>query len=187
MESGRRHSVDVLVSSTFDAADIFVTHAKADPRNGIRLLSVDSVFDVTVGGRFTGSREKPCNNGFSRKGRNAKAPGEFYFCRVLGWMTFAPLVHIHVELRAASRHPDVQGKHVLMLASEVTGRGLLIARSWTQPGTFTAPLSTAALARTAAMDAELSTDCIPNQTEAGRKPSCTTSERSRTVRFPWPA
>jgi len=29
-ESGRRHSVDVLASSTFDAAHIFVTHAKAD-------------------------------------------------------------------------------------------------------------------------------------------------------------
>jgi hypothetical protein len=27
-EFGRRHSVDVLASSTFDAAHIFVTHAK---------------------------------------------------------------------------------------------------------------------------------------------------------------
>jgi hypothetical protein len=27
--------------------------------------TADSVFDVTVGGRFAGSREKPCNNGFS--------------------------------------------------------------------------------------------------------------------------
>jgi hypothetical protein len=50
-ESGRRHSVDVLASSTFDAAHIFVTHAKADPRNGIPRLSVDSVFEITVGGK----------------------------------------------------------------------------------------------------------------------------------------
>jgi hypothetical protein len=34
-ESGRRHSVDVLASSTFDAAHIFLAHAKADPRNDI--------------------------------------------------------------------------------------------------------------------------------------------------------
>ena len=27
-------------------------------------------------------------------------------------------VYVHVELRAASRHPDVQGKHVGMLAGE---------------------------------------------------------------------
>ena len=45
-QSGRRHSVDVLACSTFDAAHIFVTHAKADPRNGIPRLSVDSVFEV---------------------------------------------------------------------------------------------------------------------------------------------
>ena len=33
------------------------------------------------------------------------------------------LIHVHVELRAASRHPDMQRKHVLMLAGEdlVTG------------------------------------------------------------------
>jgi hypothetical protein len=49
--SGRRHSVDVLASSTFDAAHIFVTHAKADPRNGIPRLSLDSIFEVIVDGK----------------------------------------------------------------------------------------------------------------------------------------
>src|ERR1700733_14592685 len=28
------------------------------------------------------------------------------------------LVHVHVELRAATRHPNMQGEHVLMLASK---------------------------------------------------------------------
>jgi hypothetical protein len=51
-QSGRRHSVDILASSTFDAAHIFVTHAKADPRNGIPRLSVDSVFEVAVDGKI---------------------------------------------------------------------------------------------------------------------------------------
>jgi hypothetical protein len=50
--SGRRHSVDVLATSSFDAAHIFVTHAKADPRNGIPRLSVDSVFEVAVDGKI---------------------------------------------------------------------------------------------------------------------------------------
>ena len=49
-----------------------------DATTQVRRLSVDSVFDVTVGGRFTGSRGKPCNNGFSRKGGTQRAPGEFY-------------------------------------------------------------------------------------------------------------
>jgi hypothetical protein len=47
-ESGRRHSLDVLASSTFDAAHIFVTHAKADPRNGIPRPTTDTVFEVAV-------------------------------------------------------------------------------------------------------------------------------------------
>jgi len=42
---------DRLAYSTIDAAHIFVRHAKADPRNGIPLLSLDSVFEVTVEGK----------------------------------------------------------------------------------------------------------------------------------------
>jgi hypothetical protein len=49
-ESGRRHSLDILAGSTFDAAHIFVTHAKADPRNGIPRPTMDTVFEVAVGG-----------------------------------------------------------------------------------------------------------------------------------------
>jgi hypothetical protein len=79
VESGRQHSVDVLVSSTFDAADIFVIHAKADPRNGIRRLSVDSVFDVTVGGRFTGSRESLATMDSQGEGGTQRPPGNSIF------------------------------------------------------------------------------------------------------------
>jgi hypothetical protein len=35
-------------SSTFDAAHVFVTHAKADPRNGIPRLTMGTVFEVAV-------------------------------------------------------------------------------------------------------------------------------------------
>jgi hypothetical protein len=87
-ESGRRHSVDVLASSTFDAAHIFLTHAKAYPRNGIPRLSLDSVFEVVVGGKFIGSRVEPCNRGFSGRGRNAKAHAEFCFHDVRRLMIF---------------------------------------------------------------------------------------------------
>src|SRR5277367_3853846 len=34
------------------------------------------------------------------------------------------LIHVHVELRATSRHPYMQGKHVMMLASEDLTTGL---------------------------------------------------------------
>ena len=48
---GRRHSVDVYASSTFDAAHLFVTHAKGDPRNGIPKPTVNSVFEVVLDGK----------------------------------------------------------------------------------------------------------------------------------------
>jgi hypothetical protein len=33
--NGRRYSFDVSASSTFDAAHLFITHAKVDPSNAI--------------------------------------------------------------------------------------------------------------------------------------------------------
>jgi hypothetical protein len=49
---GRRHSVDVYAASTFDAAHLFVTHAKANSRNGIPPLGLSMVFEVVVNGRI---------------------------------------------------------------------------------------------------------------------------------------
>jgi hypothetical protein len=43
---------DPRATSTFDAAHIFVTHAKADPRNGIPRLNLESVFEVVVDGKI---------------------------------------------------------------------------------------------------------------------------------------
>jgi hypothetical protein len=87
-ESGRRHSVDVLASSTFDAAHIFLTHAKADPRNGIPRLSLDSVFEVVVDGKIHRVEGRAFNRGFSGRGRNAKAHAEFCFHDVRRLMIF---------------------------------------------------------------------------------------------------
>jgi hypothetical protein len=59
----RRYSVDVCVSSTFDAAHLFVTHAKADPRDGIPKPTVISVFEVVVDGKVTAWLERLCSAG----------------------------------------------------------------------------------------------------------------------------
>ena len=78
-ESGRRHSVDVLASSTFDAAHIFVTHAKADPRNGIPRLSVDSVFEVTVGEGSMGHGKSLATMDSQGEGGTQRPPGNSIF------------------------------------------------------------------------------------------------------------
>jgi hypothetical protein len=80
-ESGRRHSVDVLASSTFDAAHIFLTHAKADPRNGIPRLSLDSVFEVVVDGKIHRVEGRALQQGILRERKERKGPRGVLFSR----------------------------------------------------------------------------------------------------------
>jgi len=48
----RHRALTSWPSSTFDAARIFVMHAKADPRNGIPRPTTDTVFEVAVNGKI---------------------------------------------------------------------------------------------------------------------------------------
>jgi hypothetical protein len=80
-ESGRRHSVDVLASSTFDAAHIFITHLKADPRNGIPRLSQVSVFEVVVGGKIHRIAGKALQQWILKEREERKGPGGILFSR----------------------------------------------------------------------------------------------------------
>jgi hypothetical protein len=90
-ESGRRHSVDVLASSTFDAAHIFLAHAKADPRNdiprngiprnGIPRLSLDSVFEVVVDGKIHRVEGRALQQGILRERKERKGPRGVLFSR----------------------------------------------------------------------------------------------------------
>jgi len=64
---------------------------KQIPAMAFPRLSLDSVFEVTVGGRFTGARESPVTMDSHGEGATQRPPGEFYFCAVLGWMTFDAL------------------------------------------------------------------------------------------------
>jgi len=48
---GRRHSVDVLATSVFDAAHICVALAKATPGAGFPPLTVETVFEVVIDGK----------------------------------------------------------------------------------------------------------------------------------------
>jgi hypothetical protein len=50
--AGRRHSVDVLASSTYDAAHLYVTHAKSNPETGIPPLSRETLFEIVIDGKI---------------------------------------------------------------------------------------------------------------------------------------
>jgi|SRR4051812_18943972 hypothetical protein len=46
--SGRRWSVDLVASSVFDAAHLFVAHARENPRNGLPRPTTASTFEVSI-------------------------------------------------------------------------------------------------------------------------------------------
>jgi len=50
-EQGRRHSLDVLASSTYDAAHLYVTHAKTNGVAALPCPTLSTVFDVVIDGR----------------------------------------------------------------------------------------------------------------------------------------
>ena len=47
----RRHSLDVRATSTYDAAHLYVTHAKRQPQARLPLPTVATVFEVVTDGR----------------------------------------------------------------------------------------------------------------------------------------
>jgi hypothetical protein len=49
---GRRHSLDVLASSTFDAAHLYVARAKQNPAPSLPAPTLATVFEVVFGGRI---------------------------------------------------------------------------------------------------------------------------------------
>ena len=50
---GRRHSVDVLADSTYDAAHLFVVEAKQEQAATMPTPTLTTVFEVVIGGRVS--------------------------------------------------------------------------------------------------------------------------------------
>ena len=48
---GRRHSLDVRASSTYDAAHLYVTHAKSQKQAQLPVPTLPTVFEVITEGR----------------------------------------------------------------------------------------------------------------------------------------
>jgi hypothetical protein len=80
-DDGRRYSVDVLAASTFDAAHLFVTHAKSDPRNGIPKPSANSTFEVVVGGTIYRIRGKALQRWILKQKEERRGPAGYIFSK----------------------------------------------------------------------------------------------------------
>src|SRR5208337_4464511 len=51
-QQGRRHSLDVRATSTYDAAHLYVAHAKQNPAAHLPAPTVATVFEVVTAGRM---------------------------------------------------------------------------------------------------------------------------------------
>jgi hypothetical protein len=76
---GHRHSVDLVASSVFDAAHLFVAHAKDNPRNGIPRPTTDSVFEVTVDCKVHRVTGKALQRWIVRERKERRGPSGYIF------------------------------------------------------------------------------------------------------------
>jgi hypothetical protein len=49
--AGRRHSLDIIASSAYDAAHLYVTHAKVQPQAGLPVPTLATIFEIVNGGK----------------------------------------------------------------------------------------------------------------------------------------
>jgi hypothetical protein len=78
---GRRHSVDVLAASTFDAAHLYVMHAKTQPGTGIPPLTLATVFEVIIDGKVHMVAGKALQSWIIKERGGRNAPRGLLFSR----------------------------------------------------------------------------------------------------------
>jgi hypothetical protein len=76
---GRRHSVDVYAASTYDAAHLFVAHARADSRNGLPPLGLGTEFEVVAGGKIHHVQGVALQRWIFKQRQERKGPAGFLF------------------------------------------------------------------------------------------------------------
>jgi hypothetical protein len=81
---GRRYSVDVCACSTFDAAHLFVAHAKADPRNCIPKPTIENMFEVVVDGKVHRVAGRGLQRWILKQRQELKGPGGISVLKAAG-------------------------------------------------------------------------------------------------------
>lgn len=78
---GRRHSVDVFASSTYDAAHLFVAHAKGNTQTGLPTLGCETSFEVSVAGRIHYIQGSALQRWILKERQRRKGPAGFLFSK----------------------------------------------------------------------------------------------------------
>lgn len=78
-EAGRRHSLDVQASSTFDAAHLYVAQAKTNPDARLPLPTLATVFEVVTSGRVYRVKGAALQRWIAQRRQEWKGPKGFLF------------------------------------------------------------------------------------------------------------
>jgi hypothetical protein len=76
---GRRHSVDAYAASSYDAAHLFLVHAKGDPRNGLPPVNASTIFEVVADGRIHHVQGAALQRWILKQRQERKGPAGFLF------------------------------------------------------------------------------------------------------------
>src|SRR5580658_1431745 len=115
--NGRRHSLDVIASSTYDAAHLYVTHAKAQPQAGLPAPTLATVFEVVNGGKvYTPSKATRSSDGLCSAGRSGRDRKACYSvagprCNQRTWVyacSVLPAAGCKISLHAFRALPEVR-------------------------------------------------------------------------------
>ena len=80
-QDGRRHSVDVQATSTFDAAHLFVVEAKKERAVGLPKPALATVFEVVAGGKVYRVTGTALQRWIVEKRRTWNGPKGYLFCK----------------------------------------------------------------------------------------------------------
>jgi hypothetical protein len=78
---GRRHSVDVLATSTYDAAHLFVVEAKAERAVGLPKPTLATVFEVVADGKVYRVTGAALQKWIVERRQNWKGPKGYMFTK----------------------------------------------------------------------------------------------------------
>jgi len=79
--AGRRHSIDLQATSTFDAAHSYVCHAKEHPEAGLPTVTLASTFEVVVDGAVHHVHGAALQRWIIKQRQDLKGPKGMLFAR----------------------------------------------------------------------------------------------------------
>jgi len=76
---GRRHSLDVLADSSYDAAHLYYTHAKRHKGSGLPIPTSATIFDVTANGKVHRVNGAKLKEWITKERTQRKGPAGYLF------------------------------------------------------------------------------------------------------------